>query len=419
MITRPIRDHVGTCLRGIVLAAFMLVSPGAPARAQIIVVAADTAEIAGLTTAMEGTTILPGVLVRCLDAAVRPVGSVLSGVDGRFRLSGVPAGSCRLTASLEGFREFSETIALRPGQRIERKIDLQLAGVSETMEVVAISGDMKSRMGTTLGPKEHIGIVTLEQLPLRDGNLGALLAFMPGVVRGREGVSIRGGFPAQSTVQMGSATATDPALGGQELEFPSDAVSVVDILPNPYAVEFGRFASGVSVVHTRPGGRAWRALFQDFDPTLRRRRGEFSLAGVEAIAPRFFLGGPIVRDRLFVAESIGGRYYSRDVKSLPQSERSTYLSLNNFTRLDADLGRGRALVLTAGVFLQHTDSYNLDTFNPPDVAADRGQRAHTASATLRIPLWSGAVVESTVHVGRYRVNVDGKRHDEMVVTPEV
>jgi hypothetical protein len=414
-----IRDHIGTLLRRIVLATLLVVSLGAQAHAQIVVVAADTAEVAGLATGLQGSTILPGVLVRCLDATGRAVGSVLSGGDGRFRLPGLPAGTFRLTAALEGFREFSETIILRAGERIERKIDLQLAGVSETMDVVARAGDMKTRMGATLSPTEHIGTATLEQLPLHDGNLGALLAFMPGVVHGREGASIRGGFPAQSTVQMGSASATEPSLGGQDLEFPSDAVAGVDILPNPYAVEFGRFSSGVSVVDTRPGGQAWRTTFQDFDPTLRRRRGELGLAGIEAIAPRLFFGGPLVADRLFLAQSIGGRYYSPDVMSLPQSQRSTYLSLSSFTRVDAAFGGGRSVVVTAGIFPQRVDAFNLDTFNPPDVAADRQQRVYTAGATVKIPTPGGALVESTVQFGRYRVNIDGEPADAMVVTPDV
>jgi hypothetical protein len=400
--------------------AWAVVCLAGTAFGQLVVVAADPAEIVGVITGVDGTTLLPGVLVRCVDRSGRESGAALSGSDGRYRLSGLRAGVFTLTASLDGFDAFSEEVQLKNGQRLERRIDLQLAKVTESMDVVAVAGEMKARMATTLGPREHLGQAELEQLPLQDANLGALLAFMPGVVRGRDGVSIRGGFPSQSTVQLGSITVTEPSLGGQDLDFPTDAVATVDVLPNPFAVEFGRFASGVSVVHTRPGGRVWKAMFQDFDPTLRRRRGQFGLAGIEAVAPRLFVGGPLLTEKIFIAQSLGGRYYSRDVMSLPQTERSNYWALSSFTRVDAALGAGRSLVLTAGAFPQRIDAFNLDTFNPPGVAADRRQEVYTGGATLLIPTRSGIAFESTLQVGRYRAAIDGHSSDasEMVVTPE-
>ena len=54
---------------------------------------------------------------------------------------------------------------------------------------------------------------------------------------------------------------------------PDDAIESVSVLPNPYAVEFGRFSSGVVVIQTRRAGDSWRLRINDIDPTFRTHRG--------------------------------------------------------------------------------------------------------------------------------------------------
>lgn len=407
-------------MRGRVILGIALVLAGlasAPARAQIIVSPTASAEVYGVVTALNGSTILPGVLVECVDDAGQVIASTISGAEGRFRLAGLPAGTWHLTATLDGFQTLARTITLGPGQILERALDMALASHTETVEVVE-SGGMATLMSNTLSPRDGLAPATLDRAPLPGGSIQSALPMLAGVVQGREGLSIRGGFPTQSSVEWDGSGAIEPSTGQTVAWLPADAVAAVDILPNPYAAEYGHFSSGVTTFQTRQGGNAWRTMIQDFDPTLRRQRDGFGIIGVEAVSPRVFLGGPLIRDRLFFAQSIFYRYNSVDIRSRPQGERLNEHTASTFSRVDANLGNGQNLTATVGVFPQRIDSFNFDTFNPPGVAANWRQQAVVAGVSHAYPLAS-SVLQGAFHFSRYHLGVEADGVSDMVITPEL
>jgi len=44
------------------------------------------------------------------------------------------------------------------------------------------------------------------------------------------------------------------------------------VLPNPYAVEYGRFSSGLVVIQTRRAGDKWKIRLNSLDPAFRTER---------------------------------------------------------------------------------------------------------------------------------------------------
>src|ERR1035441_6071534 len=86
------------------------------------------------------------------------------------------------------------------------------------------------------------------------------------------GLSIKGGRPNQAGAQLGAGTLIDPSTDGVDLTLPADAVDSVTVLPNPYAVEFGRFSSGLVVIQTRQGTNTWRFRLNDLGPIFRQDR---------------------------------------------------------------------------------------------------------------------------------------------------
>jgi len=75
---------------------------------------------------------MPGVTITVTGAPLpRPLVAT-SGVDGTFRLSGVPDGSFTLSAQLSGFKKFTQTIAVSRGERVELpSIRMEIGAVSE------------------------------------------------------------------------------------------------------------------------------------------------------------------------------------------------------------------------------------------------------------------------------------------------
>lgn len=376
-----------------------------------------TAEVRGTITAANGSMTLAGATIECTDGAGRVV-VTLSDAAGRFRLPNLPVGTYQLKVSLAGFREAAEPITVVGGQILDWKRDLQLAGVRETVLVVAerrLPGDA----ATTVGATESLPSTAIAALPLRDGSVRAALVLLPGVIQSRDGLSIRGGLPAQSSFQLGAASATEPSSGETFIRLPADAVDAIEVLPNPFAVEFGRFSSGVTVARTRAGGSAWHATIQDVDPTFRRRRNAFGIAGIESFAPRIFFGGPLLADRVFVAESVQYSYGSYDVRSRPQSETSVQHQAALFSRVDVKFGDDRSVAATFGAFPAVLRSFNLDTFNPPEVAANWRQHIYVGGLTHRAAPSPTSFLETSLHANRYDLVIDGNGDAPMIVAPEL
>ena len=70
----------------------------------------------------------------------------------------------------------------------------------------------------------------------------------------------KAGGPARRPSSSVPGSFVDPATGLSQVRLPDDAIDSVTVLPNPYAVEFGRFSSGLVLIQTRragdSGGRA-------------------------------------------------------------------------------------------------------------------------------------------------------------------
>src|SRR5581483_7136130 len=114
------------------------------------------------------------------------------------------------------------------------------------------------------------------------GGLQAALRLLASVIEVPGGLSIKGGRPAQAGTQIGASSLADPGNGMAHLNLPDDAIDSVAVLPNPYAVEYGRFSSGLVVIRTRRAGDEWKIRLNNLDPTLRAKRHEdlYTVTGI-------------------------------------------------------------------------------------------------------------------------------------------
>src|SRR5262249_25906736 len=151
--------------------------------------------------------------------------------------------------------------------------------------------------------------------------------------------------------------------GLTQVSLPDDAIDSVAVLPNPYAVEYGRFSSGLVVIQTRRAGDRWRLRLNNFDPTFRTKRGgsPFDVVGIGAFAPRIETGGALVRGRLFVEQPAQYRYGATDVPSRPENELRTSKWFSSFTRVDANLSPRHSAVATASIFPSRSEYDTLGT----------------------------------------------------------
>jgi hypothetical protein len=372
--------------------------------------------IQGMVTTQKATIPLGGVLVSLSTERTAQVATVLSESDGTFRFEGLQAGEYRLSAALEGFEAVSVAVNVTWNQVTTAPLDLPLA-LTQQIEVVAPVTAVADT-GTISG-SDTVTSAELEQIA-PGGGLQAALRLLVSVIEVPGGVAIKGGRPSAATTQLGPGTFVDPATNLSQVRLPDDAIDSVTVLPNPYAVEYGRFSSGLVLIQTRRGGDRWRMRLNNLDPAFRTERGEpLSIIGISAFAPRFEVGGPLVKDRLYLQQSAQYRYRTSEVASRPQTDLRTLHGFSSFTRVDANLTARHSLTIAGGLFPARTTYATLGTFTPPEASADLHGSVQTGAVTER-SLWTDSLFsETTIEINRYRTEVRPQGQAPMRLRPEV
>lgn len=324
-----------------------------------------------------------------------------------------------MTASLSGFDDTRATVRVEAGSEAPARLDLPVSGISERVEVVATAENMQASIAEPLAPKAVLDSRTVAQLPIRDNSVLSALKLLAGIVQGPGGISIKGGRPNQSAIQIGMASLTDPTTGTPLFRLPADAVDSVEVFANPYAVEFGRFSSGMTVVNTKRAGNTWRVTLNSPDVSFRTvRHRPWALKGLESFGPRIGVGGPLVKGRLFLQQSAQMRYEVSEVQSRSQDDTRLTKWLSAFTRVDATLTPRHALTGTLNIFPSRTDDATLNTFNSPEATADVNDTLLVGNVSAHSTLSDSAVLESTVQMGRFGVDVAGHGTAPMELLPQ-
>jgi carboxypeptidase family protein/TonB-dependent receptor-like protein len=367
------------------------------------------------TVTTQGTIPLGGIVVT-LRRDGSDVATAVSDADGKVRFEHLSPGTYSIVAASQGFDTFTSNVAVVGGGTADIAIDLRIAALSDTVDVVAPTtvvpntGTLTSSEGLTRRELEEIN---------PGGGLQSALRLLASVIEVPGGLAIKGGRPNQAATQLGAGTFVDPATGLSQVSLPDDAIDSVTVLPNPYAVEYGRFSSGLVLIRTRRGSDVWKTRINKLDPSLRTTRGQpFTVVGISAFSPRFETGGPLVKDRVFLQQAAQYQYRATDVASRPQSELRTLNRFSSFTRLDANLTPRHLLVAAGGLFPASARQATLGTFTPPDATVNTRGRVSTASFTER-SLWSDAwFSETTGEIHSYKTTISPRGSAPMELLPE-
>jgi hypothetical protein len=284
--------------------------------------AQTTGAVVGQVTARDTRAPVEGATVM----ADGPQGesATLSGPDGTFALRGLPVGTYTIRF-LSG-----ETLVERPGVVVEANTDVRIdgqvldAGEMETITVIDPAPAVavgSSRTETTLNRK------FLDQAPL-PFQMGGVLDKAPGAFFDPVGVSVYGATGAENLYLIDGVNATSIAFGTLGSDLPTPFIQELEILTGGYNAEYGGAVGGVFNVVTRSGSNKWRgSALGLFGPAFTEGapRRTLSLGTVLSSTTTrrheshgaFEVGGPLVRDRLFLwagyAPSVTSTYTTRHV----------------------------------------------------------------------------------------------------------
>jgi hypothetical protein len=300
-------------LQGLILSGLLLLwNTGANAQLQ-------TGNLYG-TVVDEENVSLPGVTLTLKDGGAPQV--QVSNSQGQFRFLSLPPGSYYLKAELEGYSTIDyPNISISVGQNTVIKITLS-AAVEDVITVTAESPLLDERR---IGTGETVNQSELEKIPTaRDP--WAILQSTPGVLTDR--INVGGNESGQQSQYVGPGSSGDQAI------WSLDGMVVTDIeaLGSPPAYSFDSFeeiqattgggdittASGGVVLNlvTKRGTNEWRGtsrfdLLDDrFQSDSAAEDSERFLHANRVVRIRDFggeLGGPLLRDRLWIWSSYNQR----------------------------------------------------------------------------------------------------------------
>jgi TonB-dependent receptor-like protein/carboxypeptidase family protein len=376
-----------------------------PARVKAVLVA---------TVTTQGTIALGGVTVSVMRDGAEVANGATDG-DGKVSFDQLNPGAYSIVVSSQGFDTLTTNVNVAPTTNTVA-LDLRISTITDTVNVVAPTALVPST--GTLTTAEGLSSRELEELS-PGGGLQSALRLLASVIEVPGGLAIKGGRPNQAATQLGAGTFVDPATGASQVSLPDDAIDSVTVLPNPYAVEYGRFSSGLVLINTRRASDVWRTRINKLDPSFRTTRSNpFNVVGISGFSPRFETGGPLIKDRVFLQQAAQYQYRSSDVQSRPQSELRTSNRFSSFTRVDANLTPKHLLIAAGGWFPANANQATLGTFTPPEATVDTRGRVSTGSFTER-SLWTDELfTETTAEVHGYETTVSPQGSLPMQLLPE-
>ncbi len=395
-------------------ALWLIVTTGGAGHLRAEETGAQTGTIAGTVSTQNGSVRLPGVVVVVKGEAGGDLPPPVSDGDGTFLIPGLPPGRYTLTAALDGFQPVEMSVTVAAGATVSLTLDLPFA-VAEQVDVVARTVVSAS---DSLATTETVDNKETQMLAPGEG-IQTAVRLTSGVIETSGGDSINGARPNQASLQLGAATLVDPATNLSRVTLPSDGITSVSVVSNPYEVEFGRFSSGLVMIQTRRAGEEWKIHLNNFQPNLRVKRNTvFEATGLLAWKPSLEFGGPVVKDRVFLEQT--GQYYyqTTDINSRPENELRTTNWVSSLTRIDANLSESESLVVSVGFVPGSVSNATLGTFTPPPATPDIDNRFGHAMMTERSRIGGQTFLESMLAFHTFDTSVQGKGAATMELLPD-
>ena len=308
-----------TCCYGVGVVCLLLVLSSRSA-AQV-----TTASILGVVSDSSGA-VIPGVTVTIRNVETGITRSVTTDAAGRYRALQLGLGNYEVTAEVAGFQTSVRTgITLTVGREAVVDFALQVGAVAERITVTGEAPLIETTKATvsTLVDEE-----TMRAIPLVGRSMADLTALQPGVVSdlpigggtatfnsifsgaGHTRRSIGGTKPQQSayfvdgleTVTGTAGMPVNSVLGDQ---LGVDAIREFNVLSGNYGAQYGRAAGGVVNAVTKSGSNELHGGVFEFLRNEKLNARDYFLDKSLSKAPlkrnQFgaYLGGPILKDRLF------------------------------------------------------------------------------------------------------------------------
>src|SRR5437870_10050268 len=268
-----------------------------------------TGTIQGTVTDANGA-IVPGATVEIKNLETNLTKTLTTDDGGRFVALALPPGKYSVTVSTQGFATaVAESLDLLVGQALNLPVAMKVSGIAERVTITGTPtiDTVKTESSSTLNE------TTVSATPILGRKFEDLLTLTPGVsiVQGPDGdeITFAGQRGVFNNVSLDGGDYNNgffgEQLGGQRaaIDIPLDAVKEFQVVASGATAEFGRTAGGVVNIITKSGtneihGSAFH--FQRLEGLASNTSDGKSLKDFHREQFGGTLGGPIVRDKMFI-----------------------------------------------------------------------------------------------------------------------
>lgn len=253
--------------------------------------------------------VVAGAMVTAVNTLTGERHAVRTDTSGDYLFSGLPVGTYRIEAVLEGFKRFvRDGIILQLNRNARTDILLEVGTVNEVMQVtgdVPVVDTHEVQVGALVDSRR------VQELPLSGRNVYDLVSILPGVAvvstetiatRAGNAIRVNGSRSRHTTFMLdGGFNTTHWRTAGQAAPSP-DAVQEFNVIGNNFNAEFGRSAGAVVNVVTKSGTNDLHGTLYEYLRNDQLNAKNYFQSTVSPLRQNQFgasAGGPIARNRTF------------------------------------------------------------------------------------------------------------------------
>ena len=360
------------------------------------------------------STPLAGITVTLSGIPPANEAATLTAENGSYEFTGLAEGTFTLRVAMDGFQPFAKTVVVREKESAVQDIKLELATVAASVEVQAEAVEITARSeepSATLTDREF------PSLPMPEQRVTEALRAVPGVVRTMDGtLNIKGEAESQGMLLVDSSRMVDPVTGSFAVGVPLAAVETLNVYEAPYNAQYGGFSGGLTTIETKAPPSQWQYSLMDFVPGARGKNGH--IVGISAETPRLYVGGPLIKDKLNISESLDYVIRNRPVRGQPWPiNESRTRGFTSFTNLQAILSPRNLFTASVTSFSMRTQFADIDSLVPQTASSNSGTKGAYATAAESRQFSTGTLLTS-FRYSRVDSNAYGQGGQALSITPE-
>ncbi|MGH9325248.1 MAG: TonB-dependent receptor [Terriglobia bacterium] len=349
-----------------------------------------------------------------------PQGNLQATTDerGNFDFPALMPGRYSLTCAAVGREPVSKTdIVVISGKLLSILQVILPPEIRASKQVITVHATAPGLAANQAAPPSTFSAHQLMTLPLAELKFKAALPLVPGVVRTPDGkLNIKGTPEEQGLLLVDGTDLVDPVTGAFSVEVPIDDIEELQVYKSPYQVQYGHFSGGLTVIQTKPPLDHWHWELNDVIPDVFIEQGH--IQGIQGDAPRFYLTGPLIKDRLNFSESFIYDLNRAFIEGLPWPKNiSRREGISSFTQFQLILSPRNLLSTNVRVFPARREFDNISALVPEPASSNYGQRGYSIGGVDRYMRKSGGILSTLFQATEFDTYAHGQGPEPMLITP--